>query len=244
MTEISKTADKALLVLADLARNGPATLQRLAERTRLNRTVAHRIVGALTARGFVTRTEQIYAVAARVRRLSDAVFPELRRAAHGPLDRLAAETGSTVLLQVLDGDSVIVVEERPPGTGLDLRARLEVGTKRELTECPSGAAVLAALNENARNRALSARDLEATGAEVLREQLAQMLLTGTAGVVFDPQGGVCEAATPVQAGNHIAACVALLAPAAHAAELGAHLRLLVDTARSVERALGNTPSAA
>nr|WP_237467535.1 MarR family transcriptional regulator [Leucobacter chromiireducens] len=204
-----------MLVLADLARSGPATLQRLAERTRLNRTVTHRVVGALAARGFVTRTEHSYAVAARVRRLSESVFPALRQAAQGPLDRLASETGATVLLQVLDGDTVVVLEERSPGTGLELRARLEVGTRRELSVCPSGTAILMALG----------KELALTGDD-------------TPGVVSDLNGGVCEAAAPIRTGADSGACVALLAPAVRRAELREHLRSLGDAAHSVELALG------
>lgn len=237
MTEVSKTADKALLILSDLAQHGPATLQRIAERSRINRTVAHRLVVALTARGFVTRTDHTYAVAARVRRLADSVFAELRSAAHGPLDRLAETAATTVVLQVLDGRSVTVLEERAPGTGLDLRVRLEVGTRRGLSESPSGAAAIAALPGGTRERTVAALGLDTPNPTRLEGWVAAALAHGTTSVEIDPLAGLCEAGAPVATGD-TAACVALLAPAARADELRRHLGALHATARSIQRSLG------
>lgn len=236
MSEISQTADKALAILEDLASNGPATLQRLSDRLPLNRTVAQRLLVTLAARGFISRTDLGYAIAPRLRRLSQSAFPELRRATHDSISYLARETGATVLLQTLDGTSAIVVAERISAGSSELRARLEVGTRHDLLTTASGIAILAALEERDRARVLSA---VGTGSHPeVDAAIALACETGIALFEKDAREGVFEIASPVRSGPGSAACISLIAPAALAAELKSHRALLVDASRTAEHTLG------
>ena len=97
MTEISKTADKALAILAELARSGPSSPQQLSQSLGINRTVAQRLLMTLLSRDFVARTGGEYSLSPHVRRLADSVLPELRATIRRIDEGLAATTGETVL---------------------------------------------------------------------------------------------------------------------------------------------------
>ncbi|WP_423458317.1 helix-turn-helix domain-containing protein [Ottowia sp. VDI28] len=55
MTEISKTADQALVLLAYVAEHGPLGTTELARRLQMHRTVVHRLLATLQGRGFIRR---------------------------------------------------------------------------------------------------------------------------------------------------------------------------------------------
>lgn len=236
MSDISKTADRALAVLVELSDGEPATPQRLAARTGLNRTVVQRLLTTLVARGFVTRDTGTYMLSPRVRRLSEGVQPGLRRVVR-PLDAaLSRRTSETVVFQVVDGDQVVVLDESVPRRpDAALQVRHQVGSRSPLERSASGLAILASWSSVDRARALRGRPADVVDATETRITAIQQ--DGLARTSDELQVGVSGLAVAVVGDTGVVGSVAVLAPTNRLAVLEGHAADLIRTARRMEDAL-------
>ncbi|GAA1633755.1 IclR family transcriptional regulator [Georgenia ruanii] len=233
MSEISKTADKAIALLVELAEEGMATPQKLAARVKMNRTVVQRLLTTLVGRGFVTRVDGEYAVSPRLRRLAAAVQPELRRAAAPHAAALSAKTHETVVVQVLDGDTAVVIAEIVQPSSIALQARHTVGSRSPLTLSASGLAILAALDARDTERILrSADDEDGT----LARRLEHIRQTGVATTSDELQEGVSGIAVALRR-EGVVGSLAILAPTFRAGDLEKHQPHLIRAAARIERSL-------
>lgn len=232
MSETSKTVDKALLILRDLAENGPATPQRLSVRLGVNRTVTQRLLTTLASRGFVSRAEGEYALASRVRSLSLGVFSDLRSAARFQMDRLRELTGETTVLQVLDGDVAIVISETVPQLGVAVTARHEVGARSRLTQTASGIAIIAALEPHEIERLLRASVIDAAD----QERISQAQRAGVAISSNELQQGVSGIAAPIRHFDTVAS-LALIAPTERGEKLESRVEALLQSTAAIQRLL-------
>lgn len=233
MSEMSKTADNALAVLVELAESGASTPQKLAARLKMNRTVVQRLLVTLAARGFVTRLEGEYTLSPRVGRLAAAVQPGLRRAAAPHVAALSARTDETVVLQVLDGDSAVVVAEVVQPAGMALQARHTVGSRSPLARSASGLAILAALDERSAQRVLrSVGDEDGS----LARRLDRVRQTGVATTSDELQEGVSGMAVALRH-DGVVGSIAVIAPTSRADGLEKHRQDLVRAADRIEHAL-------
>lgn len=233
MTEISKTADKAVSILCQLAEMEVATPQQLAVRTGVNRTVAQRLLTTLLARDFVTRQDGEYAPAYRVRQLAEMVQPRLRRAVEPQANQLSANTGETVVFQILDGKDLIVLIEATQMRDVSLHVRHEVASRSPIAQSASGLVILAAVTSNEVSSLLRGEPGEA-----LRHRLEGVRADGFARTSNELQQGVSGLAAAVRDGETVVGSLAILVPTARAGELDGYRTDLERTIGRIERALG------
>jgi DNA-binding IclR family transcriptional regulator len=137
---------KAFGVLEALSRaKGPSRLSTLASELGLQKSTVHRILGELTALGYVRQDDGtgLYRPTLRTWELGTAVVADLpvKQAASGALLRLHEQTGETVSLVVRSGDDALyldkIVSPRP------LRFTTRVGSRVPLPITAGGKALLA-----------------------------------------------------------------------------------------------------
>jgi DNA-binding IclR family transcriptional regulator len=228
----SQTLDRGLQVLEAVARAGdPLTVAEAAASVGLDRTVAHRLVATLAARGYLQRDAGGgYRLGPTCLALAPAIT-DLRTTARPFLEELGSATGETVHVVVLSGREVVFLD------GIESVHALRVGSRtgRVLPAHATsvGKALLAALPPE-QFRALYER------ADALERQLAAVRECGYAtnrgesengvgsiGVAVRNPAGEPRAALSVamplerwsEAGQEQAACVLKSAAVA----LGAHL---------------------
>jgi DNA-binding IclR family transcriptional regulator len=241
----SQTLDRGLQVLEAVARAGdPLTVAEAAASVGLDRTVAHRLVATLAARGYLQRDgDGGYRLGPTCLALASAIT-DLRTTARPFLEELRNATGETVHVVVLSGREVVFLD------GIESVHALRVGSRtgRLLPAHATsvGKALLAALPAEQVRALYERADLVAvtgrtiTDREALEHQLAVIRERGYAtnhgesengvgsiGVAVRNPAGEPRAALSVamplerwsEAAEEQAACVLKSAAAA----LGAHL---------------------
>ncbi|GDY30987.1 IclR family transcriptional regulator [Gandjariella thermophila] len=143
---MSQSLDRGLILLGELSRRGPRTLDELARALGVHKTTALRLLRTLEAHRFVRREEP------RHYRLGSALFDlanqaleerDVRRAAEPALRELNAATGHTVHLASYEGGEAIYIDKfdgRHP-----VRMYSRVGRRAPLHCTAVGKVLLAAL---------------------------------------------------------------------------------------------------
>ena len=102
------------LEMVATAENG-MTVQEVAERLGVHRTIASRLLGALARHRLIARDAGgRYRVGSGLIALARQYEPTLKAAANGILRRLADKAGATALVTVHDGDSAVAVAVAEP----------------------------------------------------------------------------------------------------------------------------------
>jgi len=242
----TQTLDRGLDLL-ELAVEDPATVIQLAERSGLSRAIAYRLVGSLTARGFLAMTPTGQVRGGRqLLRLRHLVQDQtdLVALARPQLEWLAQETGMSAFMGRREGDESVHML-RVPG-----RERVAVttqpGTRRLLPETGLGKALL--LDDDAASWSrLFAR---AAAAHRAGDWLTDMQDAATRGVVLQrgpAPDHIHSVAAPVRdAAGRIAAAinVAAAAPYLDADRMQALVPLLRTAAEQIGQALGRSVAAA
>lgn len=232
MSEISKTADKAISILFQLARLDAATPQQLSLTTGVNRTVSQRLLSTLLAWDFVVRAGREYTRSYRLRELAQLVQPRLRRAVEPQAHMLSEQTGETVVFQIPDGGDLVVLVEATQPQEVSLHVRHEVGSGSPITQSASGLAILGAL---------SATEVVAFLRQEPSPELAARLngvrADGYARTSNELQQGVSGLATAVRDGDEVVGSLAILVPTSRSTELDGYRRDMDRTVARIERAL-------
>ncbi len=139
--ETSRTVDRALVLLHAVGEHAPASSAELARRTGLNRTVVHRLLSTLAARGFVRRDADGYALGTALIQLSGRVHAGLRERARPVLETLAARFDETAVLTVADGQDAVAIDQVLGGEHL-VRVHYAPGFRHPLTKGAHGRAIL------------------------------------------------------------------------------------------------------
>jgi DNA-binding IclR family transcriptional regulator len=209
---------KAFGVLEALSRaKGPSRLSALAAELGLQKSTVHRILGELTALGYVERDggTGLYRPTLRTWELGTTVVADLpiKQVASGALHRLHERTGETVSLVVRSGDDALyldkLVSARP------IRFTTRVGSRLPLPLTAGGKALLAASadGEEVLRRVAARRDL-AHHLDVDRalEELATIRRRGYA-IATGVPGLVGVAAAVVDRDDEPVAALSVSAPA-------------------------------
>jgi DNA-binding IclR family transcriptional regulator len=244
-----QAVDHAIDVLEAMAQAGGSLgLSDVARQTGLSKATVHHLLGTLEARRLVMRDPQTaaYRLGWALYELGSVVVrsADVARAARPHLDALAVETGESVLLGVLDGDSVMYLDRGDAPNGFHMVAT--AGRRSPLHATASGKLLLAFAGEEAINAYL-AQPLERFTPDtivdpaVLRAQLETIRHDGYASCWQERELGLCSVAVPVR--DHTAATVASLTLVGPVGRLtpenvGAHLAPLRSAAHAVEEHLG------
>lgn len=179
------SVDNALLVLAVLAEVGEVRVYEVAERLGVARSTAHRILATLVHRGFALQQGHSYRPGPALVEAgrSAATRIDLRQVARPHLRALAEETGETVHLAVLEGNSIRFVD------GVEstqvVRVGLRLGMVLPAHATAVGKALLATL-DGEQVRALYPRGVQTLTGNTLRtvegiaEELAEVARQGYA----------------------------------------------------------------
>jgi DNA-binding IclR family transcriptional regulator len=232
VSEIARTADHALRILEELGEGTPLSPGELCQRLDLNRTVVHRLLNTLSARGFVRCQDGAYRPGASLVRLAKMAEPDLRAVAVPVMSALARAAGETVVLHIIDGLQAVVLEQAP-GTRHVVRVSHQIGSRHPLAVAASGRAILAFMQPGAAAKALKAAEEAAAVAASLEEIRG----CGYALSHDELQMGVHGVAVPLRAPDRTAfGSIAILVPTTRAEGLERHAEALSSAARQIETA--------
>jgi DNA-binding IclR family transcriptional regulator len=245
-----KAVDHAIDVLEAMGTAGrPMGVSEIARQTHLSKAAVHHLLATLETRRFIMRDTDstswklswaLYELGSNVVRDVD-----LSRIARPYLDKLAAQTGESVLLGILDGDSVLYLDRGEAPAGLQMRAN--AGRRGPLYATASGKVLLAFANDPALLDQFLKEPLEKltkttiTDPAALRQDLAQARQRGYATCWQEREVGLCSVAVPLRdyRGN-VVGSLAVAGPATRLTSrtLREHLTPLLASARRIEAHLG------
>ena len=222
--------DKAVLILAFLSTDGPASLAGVVEGTGLSRPTAHRLLSALEAHHLVARAGRRYSLGLRLLGWGNrAAGTNLVDAARPTLMALRDETGESTQLYVREGEDRVCVASMERATGL--RDTVPVGAVLQLARGSAGKVLLAWAEDRGRYTDL-----------VSEPALEEVRRRGWAESVAEREEGVASVSAPIfeGSGGVVSAAVSASGPIAR---LGDHpgerlAKRVVAAAREIERALG------
>jgi DNA-binding IclR family transcriptional regulator len=199
----------------------------IAQRVGLSKATVHHLLGTLESRRFVVRDPMAahYRLSWGLYELGSAVVRsvELTRVARQYLDRLALGTGASVLLGLLDGDSVLYLDRGEAPSGL--RVVANAGRRCALHSTASGKVLLAfARDPHLLQRVVTRPLTRFTGTTItdpnrLRRELAQVRWQGYATCWQEAEVDFCSLAVPLR--DESGAVIASLAIAGPSAGLNA-----------------------
>jgi IclR family transcriptional regulator, KDG regulon repressor len=246
-----KILDKTMRILALFAPESPEwRLTDLAAAVALPKSTVHRIVRVLVQHEFLAQDPNThrFRLGLGAIELGHRAYEglELRRVAAPVLNRVAAASGETVPLQVLNQqhDQVVCVERAQLQSGL--RLILEVGSTAPLHAGSSSKILLAYLSADEID-AVIARGLPAltrhtiTEPDRLRCELQTIRRQGYAVSFEETDEGAAGVSVPVRAGaGQVVAGLTIAGPVIRMSRdtISGYLRLALDGAREIESKLG------
>lgn len=203
-----QSVDRAALVLKFLAGHGWSGSTEVGESLGVHKSTAFRLLSTLERHGLVTQHEETgkYHLGFGLVHLARAVTVgfDLRRHARPTCERLAEETGETVVLAVLDGARVLNIDQVIPRQSSVMSVSW-VGRHIPLHATASGKALLAHLPDEAREQVLdAARERYTPHTIVERSELEQQL------AAVQRDGYACAAEEFDEALNAVAAPIVAL----------------------------------
>jgi DNA-binding IclR family transcriptional regulator len=245
-----KAVEHALDVLDCMSRAGrPIGVSDISRRVGLSKASVHHLLATLESRRFVMQDPNtaLYRLGWALYELGSSVVRdvELSRIARPFLDKLAASTGESVLLGILDGDAVLYLDRGEPQGGLRMVA--SAGRRGSLHATASGKVLLAFCDDPTLvDRALEEPLEQMTRTTVieqatLRRQLGQVRARGYATCWQEREVGFCSVAVPLKDyTGSVVGSLALAGPASRLTPrtLKSHLSPLQHTAYEIELRIG------
>jgi DNA-binding IclR family transcriptional regulator len=245
-----RAVEHAIDVLDAIAASGRAIgVSDIARRTGLSKAAVHHLLATLEARRFVMRepSSALYRLSWALYELGTNVVRgvDLLRVARPYLDRLAEQTGESVLLGILDEDAVLYLDRGDAPNGLRMSAN--AGRRSPLHATASGKVLLAFVGDpELFNRVISQplprlTRTTITDPSVLRQEIAQVRQNGYATCWQEREVGLCSLAVSLR--DYTGAAVGSLAVAGPATRLTtrtlqAHLLPLQAAAHQIETQIG------
>lgn len=241
MAEISLTGDQMLKLLEIVAFDGPRTTAQLAETAEINRTVAHRLVNTLHARGYLSRQGKAFTLGPILSQI--ALSEDLNgipRIARPVIRDLSDSIGESVVMHRIDGEHAVVVEQAVSEAEV-VRVQHREGARHSLCLGASGRAILAWQSDRVIDRLVA----QTPDPELTRTRLRETLAQGYARSENELQLGVAGLAVPiVETGGAVRYSVAVLVPTQRAAGLGAALPALLAAQARITALLSAQEAAA
>jgi len=251
-----RAVDHAIDVLDSMAAAArPMGVSDIARRTELSKASVHHILATLESRRFVMREPEsnLYRLGWGLYELGAGVVRNLdiSRVARPFLDRLAEQTGESVLLGILDEDSVLYLDRGEAPAGLRMTAN--AGRRGPLHATASGKVLLAFAQDHDLFHRIVDSPLRAltrttiTDPSTLRQQIAEVRHTGFATCWQETEVGLSSLAVGIRDyTGAVAGSIAVAGPATRLTTrtLQAHLVPLQATAHQIEVHLGGAGAAA
>ncbi|WP_225728239.1 MULTISPECIES: IclR family transcriptional regulator [unclassified Nocardia] len=203
-TAAVQSVDRALLVMEIIAKLGQAGVTEIAAELGVHKSTVSRLVAVLESRGYVEQLSERgkYRLGFSIVRLagSTSAQADLVGQSQGACNALAAESGETTNIAVLDGDRIInIVEAIGPGS---IALRSWVGQSCPAHATSSGKVLLAALEPAALRKLVGTKLAGYTANTVtkvtdLTAELAGVRQQGWAGVREELEIGLNAVAVPV-----------------------------------------------
>jgi IclR family transcriptional regulator, acetate operon repressor len=240
-----QSVDRALTLLEALARSGGSVpLTEIAARARLNISTCHHLLATLIKWGYVAKAPgRRYALGARGLHLGQAFLKQvdLPRRAQPFVERISEETGETVHLAVLQGDSIITLLKREGRHAVRVDTGA-LGASDAAHATATGKAMLAWLPEGEIRRILATKGMAAFTSNTITDPDAfvkELQLVRRHGHAVDREefqpGVVCVGAA---IRNHLGAVVgAISASAPTQRTTEEHLARMRDGVMTAARAL-------
>ncbi len=240
-----QSVDRALTLLEILARStGGMALSELAASARLNVSTCHHLLATLVKWGYVAKAPgRRYALGARGLHLGQAFLKQvdLPRRAQPLVERISADTGETVHLAVLQGDSIITLLRREGRHAVRVDTGA-LGASDAPHATATGKAMLAWLPEHEIRRILAIKRMEAftpntiTDADRLIEELRLVRRNGHALDQEEFQPGVLCIGAAIR--DHLGTVVGAISASTPTLRATAdHVALMRDSVMSAARAL-------
>lgn len=251
-----RAVDHAIDVLSAMAATGRATgVSDIARRTGLSKASVHHILATLESRKFVMREPEtnLYRLGWALYELGSSVVRNLdiSRVARPFLDRLADQTGESVLLGILDEDAVLYLDRGEAPNGLRMTAN--AGRRGPLHATASGKVLLAFADDHELFQRVVTSPLRSltrttiTDPSVLRHEIAEVRQTGYATCWQETEVGLSSLAVAIRDyTGTVAGSIALAGPATRLTTrtLQAHLIPLQAAAHQIELQLGGQSATA
>ncbi|MBF6332195.1 IclR family transcriptional regulator [Nocardia transvalensis] len=247
-TAAVQSVDRALLVMEIIAKLGQAGVTEIAAELGVHKSTVSRLIAVLEARGYVEPVSERgkYRLGFSVVRLAGSTSAQFDLAgqSQSACTALAAESGETTNIAVLDGNRVInIVEANGPAS---IALRSWVGKTCPAHATSSGKVLLAA-QEPAAVRKLVGAKLEAYTAHTitrggdLAAQLARVRVDGWASVREELEIGLNAVAAPVHdSTGSVVAALSVSGPAYRLApeRFGQVAELTIAAATGISRRMG------
>lgn len=233
MVEISLTGDQMLTVLETVAEQGPLSAADVARFCDINRTVAHRLLITLGQRGYVRRDEGGYTLGPAITALTRHLETDLAAIARAEMEKLAAETGETVVLHGLDNGEAVVIDQAL-GQRHVLRVQHTPGSRHPLHKGASGWSILAFQEPKLQTRFLK----KAPDLKLANERIAQTRKDGFAVSHDELQMGVHGIAVPLlRSDGTCSASIGILVPTGRSELLPMLAKPLMAAAAAISKNL-------
>lgn len=216
-----QSVDRAVSVLEFLAGAGWSGVTEIADALGVHKSTSWRLVATLEARGLVAQHEDTgkYHLGFGLVHLARAVTVgfDLKRRARPVSERLADQTGETVVIAVPDGDGVVNIDQIIPQSGVVSMSWM--GRRTPLHCSANGKALLAFLPDDEREETLAAPHERFTPHTVIdRDQLEQQLAAvrrdGYAAALEELEQGLNAVAAPIMAADgELLGALSISAPA-------------------------------
>jgi len=231
LVEISLTGDQMLTVLECVARDGPVSAAEVARNCDINRTVAHRLLTTLAQRAYIRREIAGYVLGPALLQLTRGMNTDLPSKAKPIMQKLAAQTGETVVLHGIANSEAVVIEQALGQKHL-VRVEHRPGSRHSLLQGASGWSLIAFQDMKHIERVLkSSPDPQAA-----RNRIALTREQGYAISYDELQLGVHGIAVPImERDGRCDASLAILVPAARSDLLHSLLKPLLNAAHEISR---------
>ncbi len=242
-----QSVDRALTILAALARSGEAGVTELAADLGVHKSTAFRLVATLESHGLVEQTEDRgkYRLGIGLLRLAGATTARLDvvQEARPVCRKLAADTGETVNIAVLADRAALYLDQASGSSALQMHNW--VGQHIPLHATANGKVLLSGLDPDRLEQVLGSlpafTDMTITKRGELRAELDGVLEQGYAIAVDELEVGLTAAAAPLR-NNHgdVIASMSVSGPTFRLGEerISQVVKLLVAAADEVSHRLG------
>lgn len=197
----AETARRALALVELIADAGAALdLSAVVDRSGLSRPTAYRLLRVLGEEGWLARTGRSgWSTGVRLQRLGRqlAQGPDPAQAVAPVLATVAAATGETACLHLIDGREVVLIAGSE--SGHVLRRSVRVGERTPLFRGAAGTAALAFAAIDVKERVL--RPLDSSTREEVERRLDTIKASGWSQSIGENHAGIAGIAAPVTAGS-------------------------------------------